>query len=497
MMGDSCKVSIILPMFNMEATLSETLDSAIRNAEALGDAEILVIDDGSTDGSLGIAFAYAERHPMVRVHERPHLGSGAARNFGLSVARGEYIAFLDADDFYPEDTTLLRLYETAREKDAAICGGSLATCTGEGPWQTEYGFPYDGNVFREEGYMEYADYQYDFAYYRFLYRRDLLQGVHFPDLLRFQDVPFFVEAMIKAGRFYALKEPTYVYRLGHKSVEWTWQKARDLLRGLRMVLSLAKRMEYQHLYHIAYLQYRDYEQQGVFLRGMRDGEHPHRVFLSWLRLIHGMDRDMLASCGFAWEETSIRWLVRKVFPYMDVEELLGRIREEGLLAGNCEETEGMAAEDEQALQEAERFAARIRREESLRRQDTVCHLMVQWMGARKLARMLRQERDSFRWFSYLKYVAARYLVILVVKDTPGSSMPPIPLKSIRETGFDLFNTELWRTYIGVIYRGQVFFQGFHENEEGTEYVYEFPESGLRLFAASQAWRRGNRAMAFS
>ncbi|MBR3457862.1 MAG: glycosyltransferase family 2 protein, partial [Selenomonadaceae bacterium] len=293
-LGDSCKVSVIVPVFNAGDILGETLDSALRNAEALGDAEILVIDDGSTDASLEMASGYAERCPVVKVHALPHQGSGAARNFGLSEARGEYIAFLDADDFYPEDTTLLRLYETAREKDAAICGGSLATCLGEGPWQTEYSFPYDGNVFREEGYMEYADYQYDFAYYRFLYRRDLIQGMQFPDLLRFQDVPFFVEAMIQAGRFYALKEPTYVYRLGHKHVEWTGQKARDVLEGFREVFSVARRMGYQHLCHVAYFQYRDYEWQGIFLRGMRNGEHPHRVFLSWLRLMHGMDKAVLS-----------------------------------------------------------------------------------------------------------------------------------------------------------------------------------------------------------
>ncbi|MDB5145715.1 MAG: hypothetical protein JWQ66_4428 [Mucilaginibacter sp.] len=87
-------VSIIIPVYNAEKYLKETVQSAL--AQTWINKEIIVVDDGSTDNSLKIANSFRDTH--VRVFCQPNKGAAAARNFGLSVARGQFIQFLDADD---------------------------------------------------------------------------------------------------------------------------------------------------------------------------------------------------------------------------------------------------------------------------------------------------------------------------------------------------------------------------------------------------------------
>ena len=92
-------VSAIVPVYNGERFLAQALDSAL--AQSLRDLEIVVVDDGSSDGSRAIADAYAARHPgVVRVHHQPNQGLCGARNAALALARGRHLALLDADDVW-------------------------------------------------------------------------------------------------------------------------------------------------------------------------------------------------------------------------------------------------------------------------------------------------------------------------------------------------------------------------------------------------------------
>ena len=92
-------VSAIVPVYNGERFLAEALNSAL--AQSMGDLEIVVVNDGSTDGSGALADQYAARYPgIVRVHHQLNRGLCHARNAALAVARGEYFALLDADDVW-------------------------------------------------------------------------------------------------------------------------------------------------------------------------------------------------------------------------------------------------------------------------------------------------------------------------------------------------------------------------------------------------------------
>lgn len=94
------KLSIIIPAFNVEAFLPQCLDSIF--SQKVVDVEVLCVDDGSTDGTPRLLQDYAEDHPNLRVLTQPNQGMSTARNLGLKEAKGEYVLFVDSDDWLCE-----------------------------------------------------------------------------------------------------------------------------------------------------------------------------------------------------------------------------------------------------------------------------------------------------------------------------------------------------------------------------------------------------------
>lgn len=111
------KVSVIIPVYNAEPFIRATLDSVI--AQTLKEIEIILVDDGSTDGSFDILNEYAENDGRITVLTQINQGAGAARNYGMKAAHGKYLSFLDADDyFYPD--MLKDSFEHANKNNADI-----------------------------------------------------------------------------------------------------------------------------------------------------------------------------------------------------------------------------------------------------------------------------------------------------------------------------------------------------------------------------------------
>ncbi len=114
-------VSVIIPVFNVENYIIECLDSIlIQNCKI----EILVIDDSSTDSTLEILRRYHSIYNNVVILEQNHSGPSAARNLGLKYAKGEYIAFVDGDDWITSDS-LLKVFDLAKQCDADMVLGSM------------------------------------------------------------------------------------------------------------------------------------------------------------------------------------------------------------------------------------------------------------------------------------------------------------------------------------------------------------------------------------
>ena len=118
------KISVIIPIYNAEKYLEECLDSLQK--QTLEEIEIICVDDGSTDTSLQMLFSYAGKDNRIQVIKQQNQFAGVARNHGMRKANGEYLLFLDADDFF-EPTMLERMYHKAQSDnvDICICGGKV------------------------------------------------------------------------------------------------------------------------------------------------------------------------------------------------------------------------------------------------------------------------------------------------------------------------------------------------------------------------------------
>lgn len=229
----SKKISVIVPVFNAAKHLRECLDSVCN--QSVGDYEVICVDDCSSDQSLTILKEYQQKYAMLKVVRQSHnMGAGPARNRGIKLAQGDYIAFLDADDYYQNKDSLKSLYTQAIENDADICGGGLRYADStKNKRAAQY-------CFQDNGWIDFRDYQQYYYYQRFIFRRSLLitNDIFFPNYLRFQDPPFFVRAMLAAERFYAVKKLFYVYREDGAHVSWNVNKVNDLMQGHMDVLKL-------------------------------------------------------------------------------------------------------------------------------------------------------------------------------------------------------------------------------------------------------------------
>lgn len=233
------KVSIIIPVYNMEKYLEACLDSVL--SQTLSGIEIVCINDGSTDSSLDILQKYEMQNKNIVVVTQKNQGAGPARNKGIDIARGEFIAFMDPDDYYPEQDVLETLYCKAIQQNVSICGGSLLQ-EQEGKIVYKNNELRKKNNFHENRLITYEEYQYAFAYQRFIFFRDLLKenNVYFPPYRRFQDPPFMVKAMIMAGTFYAIEKPVYVLRGIDKVVKYEKEEVvNGIARGIDDILKIS------------------------------------------------------------------------------------------------------------------------------------------------------------------------------------------------------------------------------------------------------------------
>lgn len=240
------KISVIIPIYNMDAYLRDCLNSVL--TQTLSDIEIICINDGSSDYSQMILEEYAWKDKRIRVIPQTNQGVAVARNNGINQATGEFLYFLDPDDWLPDNDTFADLYKAAKDNNVLVCGGSFeehSPCGVIKKW--------DGNLskytFDEDKLMNYEDYQFDYGWVRFIYNREFIirNNLRLPKLTFFEDPVFFVRVMHEAKTFYSLKRPTYCYRTGYKSADLPYSKALDLIKGLYVNIKFAKENGYNQL----------------------------------------------------------------------------------------------------------------------------------------------------------------------------------------------------------------------------------------------------------
>ena len=216
------KVSVIVPVFNVGDYLSTSLDSILN--QSLEDIEIICINDGSTDDSLKILENYAKKDNRIKIISKENEGQGTARNVGLDNACGEFISFVDADDFIKKDM-LEKLYNKSvnGNLDLVMCKVSSfdneTHVIDDNLWYYSLkcfsGFKKE--VFNNLDTKEFTS-LISVTPYNKLYRRSFVEknNIRFPEKYIFEDEVFFYNVYLKAKRISLIDENLYCYRTNRK-----------------------------------------------------------------------------------------------------------------------------------------------------------------------------------------------------------------------------------------------------------------------------------------
>ena len=229
------KVSIILPIYNVEKYLPQCLDSI--QAQTHTNWEAILVDDGSKDASGSICDSYAAHDPRFRVIHQDNAGAANAKNTGLDMACGDYVAFVDSDD-YVEHDWLEVLIDAAKKYQADV----VEFCFDKVYWNTAEPVPFSGDLWREfsaEIYLaQYLENWQCSLFCNKLFRRDLVQAVRFRKERRCIDDEFFTyKAVTDAKKILRVGNVLYHYRQRRSSAvqkpENRLQITRDALEILR------------------------------------------------------------------------------------------------------------------------------------------------------------------------------------------------------------------------------------------------------------------------
>lgn len=219
----SAKVSIIIPIYNTEKYLDRCVKSVF--GQTLREIEIILVDDQSPDRAPALCDAYAQQDCRVKVIHKKNEGLGYARNSGLEIATGEYVAFLDSDDYV--DTCMYELlYKTASENNCqlAMCGynfvdryGNVKNCTNVMPKRLYQGKEVKQLLFSTLGATpkDLEDNILGMSVWRGLYSMQTIRNynIQFPSEREFicEDAIFHIDFFHHIDRAYLIEQPLYFY----------------------------------------------------------------------------------------------------------------------------------------------------------------------------------------------------------------------------------------------------------------------------------------------
>ena len=212
------KVSIIIPTYNTEKYLCQCLDTVVN--QTLKDIEIICVDNSSTDNTLNILNEYAEKDNRINVISKVNEGPGVSRNVGIEVACGEYVGFVDSDDYIELDM-FEKLYDVAKSKDLDLCMCKITTFEDGTNNFDDNGWYFASNclndmeeVFNYHDVMEYIE-EFSATAYNKIYKKSVIleNNIRFPCDVFFEDEVFFYDVFLHSNRIYFLKESLYFYRM--------------------------------------------------------------------------------------------------------------------------------------------------------------------------------------------------------------------------------------------------------------------------------------------
>ena len=238
------KISVIVPMYNVEKYLKKCIVSVIQQTMGFEEnIELILIDDNSSDRSFEIAQSYAEKYSNNIVLKKLEQNSGSGgkpRNEGIKLAKGKYLMFSDADDFFAEDAFEV-MYNAIEEKNAdfIVANWNYADSKGN-PWEKP--------VFDEEKFQDFklsiTDYSDSFyvmnsSMCNKIFRKSFIEE---NKILCLEDVPgedtyFSMKAFLCAANVYYIKNIMYYYRqrnMSYKTASISWNCSKGFFKGMNI-----------------------------------------------------------------------------------------------------------------------------------------------------------------------------------------------------------------------------------------------------------------------
>lgn len=207
----SGRVSVIVPIYNVELYLQECLDSLA--AQTLRDIEVVMVDDGSQDRSAEIAADFASRDPRFRLVRQPNGGLGNARNTGLDTATGEFVMFVDSDDTLPPHA-LERMLGTLDETGSDFATGMVWRIRRKGLEPSQWLAPVFAETRLRTHVTKFHPLVIDRIACNKLWRRSFWDehACRFPERVLHEDIPIVVPAHFLARSVDVISEPIYYWR---------------------------------------------------------------------------------------------------------------------------------------------------------------------------------------------------------------------------------------------------------------------------------------------
>lgn len=256
---NSVKFSVVIPVYNVEQYIIECLESVLHQKTEV--VEIIIVDDGSTDGSGLICMEYAKKHSNVRCIRQRNAGLGAARNVGLRQAQGEYVIFLDSDDYWREDC-MIRLQEALLKYpclDILYFDAEVVYESGAIPRNDTYvakAYHRKGKISEEvckgmDFFNETYPRHFNVSACMAAYRREFLlsQEIWFPQGVLYEDCLFSLQSMLRGKAVKYLPYNLYIrrYRLGSiMTNEKNKQSAQSIVKVFIAVMDFVESERGQH-----------------------------------------------------------------------------------------------------------------------------------------------------------------------------------------------------------------------------------------------------------
>ena len=230
---NECKLSIIVPVYGVEKYIDKCLNSLVK--QSLKEIEIIVVNDGTKDNSQKIIDKYVKKYPdKIKSYIKENGGQGSARNYGLEKANGEYIGYVDSDDFVEKDM-YKKLYNKAKENnyDIVVCGNYNVS----EDYQNKNIDTFINNYNTDLENIFFGK----MAVWNKIYKRDILikNKLEFKEKVWYEDLAFTLKAIMNSNSFAFIDEPLYDYliREGSTMNNSNVQRNLEILDAFNDILS--------------------------------------------------------------------------------------------------------------------------------------------------------------------------------------------------------------------------------------------------------------------